>query len=120
MTGSVLRNVEVDRPSGAVGRLWWLPAGGQGNGLDDVGWAPLADLFPETVAPVLEALRVAGAAGYVAHVPPRHLGTIAGSTGERRRPSFRLWVGVSTYQTAEDTVASVLRSLDPGGPSTEP
>ncbi|QFU96634.1 hypothetical protein KDY119_00118 [Luteimicrobium xylanilyticum] len=31
MTGSVIRNVEVERPSGAVGRLWWLPAGGQGT-----------------------------------------------------------------------------------------
>jgi hypothetical protein len=25
------------------GRLWWLPSGGEGNGLSDAAWAPIGE-----------------------------------------------------------------------------
>ncbi len=37
MTAPISRPAEqAARP----GRLWWLPAGGYGNGLDDDAWVP--------------------------------------------------------------------------------
>jgi hypothetical protein len=32
---------EVSKQSARQGRLWWLPAGGYGNGLEDAAWAPV-------------------------------------------------------------------------------
>jgi hypothetical protein len=48
-------NVPVSRPAeqyGQRGRLWWLPSGGYGNGLDDDAWAPLLEIS-EQVVPTL-------------------------------------------------------------------
>jgi len=35
------------------GRLWWLPTGGQGNGLDDDAWAPILEVGAGLVERVL-------------------------------------------------------------------
>ena len=57
------------------GRLWWLPAGGFGNGLDDAAWAPVLEISEQIVPDVLRALANAGVPGYAAHggdwSPPR-------------------------------------------------
>jgi hypothetical protein len=44
--------VPVSRPVarlGRFGRLWWLPAGGHGNGLDDCAWAPVLQVSGQIV-----------------------------------------------------------------------
>ncbi len=49
MTARVSRPAEQ---SSRPGRLWWLPAGGQGNGLDDDAWAPVLEVS-QRIVPVL-------------------------------------------------------------------
>ncbi len=48
------------------GRLWWLPPGGHGNGLDDKAWAPILEVDAGLVAPLLEAFRAVGVPAYAA------------------------------------------------------
>ncbi len=63
----------ISRPAGQParpGRLWWLPAGGYGNGLDDAAWAPVLELSGQVVADVLRALADAGVPGYAAPAHP--------------------------------------------------
>ena len=48
----------ISRPAGQFashGRLWWLPAGGCGNGLDDTAWAPVLEISERVVPDVLVA-----------------------------------------------------------------
>jgi hypothetical protein len=91
------------------GRLWWLPAGGRGNGLDDAGWAPIADVDAALVDPLFRAFRVAGVAAYAAPLP-------RSAHSPRRRalmPSgrFRVWVGTSAYGRAEEVLLVTLAAL---------
>lgn len=94
------------------GRLWWLPPGGHGNGLDDAAWAPIADVDAVLVDPLFRALRVAGVPAYAA--PVRR-----SARSPRRRaliPSgrFRVWVGTSAYGRAEEVLLVTLASLKGG------
>ncbi len=53
----------VSRPAahaGRLGRLWWLPADGRGNGLDDDAWAPVLEVSQQIVPELLNVLRAAG------------------------------------------------------------
>jgi hypothetical protein len=86
------------------GRLWWLPEGGKGNGLSDSGWAPLADIDPRLVRPLLAALRSAGVPAYAAPVTRRPLPS-------RARRRWRLWVGTSRYSLAEEILRIRLPAL---------
>jgi hypothetical protein len=102
----------ISRP-GAVpqrfGRLWWLPSGGLGNGLDDDAWAPILEVPGDLVVPLLAALRAAGVPAYAAGATPA-----AGRAGPARAPGCRLWVGSSAYGRAEETLIAVLPSLTRG------
>jgi len=96
-------SASLSRPAAhrqGLGRLWWLPPGGLGNGLDDDGWAPILELAGDQVAPVLAALRAAGVPAYAAGVRPGAL-----------RGQHKLWVGTSAYGRAEQTLITVLASL---------
>ena len=53
MSASVSRPAEQ---TGRRGRLWWLPAGGHGNGLDDDTWAPVLEVSEQVVARLLRVL----------------------------------------------------------------
>jgi hypothetical protein len=101
----------VSRPAGQVsrfGRLWWLPPGGCGNGLDDQAWAPALQISEQVVPQVLDALRDAGVPAYAARV-----------RAPLRRPrdrvlrpdSYQLWVGASGYSRAEDAPRAVMPRL---------
>ena len=51
---------QVSRPvahAGRFDRLWWLPAGGHGNGLDDESWAPVLEVSRQIVPALLGMLR---------------------------------------------------------------
>ena len=105
MTAPVSRPAEqAGRPS----RLWWLPAGGYGNGLDDTAWAPILEISEHVVAEVLGALAAAGVPGYAA--PAR-------SPGHRLRDrsrhpqAWRLWVGASAHGRAEEVLVAVMPRL---------
>jgi len=50
----------VQRHARQWSRLWWLPAGGYGNGLDDGSWVPVLDVGEQVVPRVLAVLRDAG------------------------------------------------------------
>jgi hypothetical protein len=82
------------------GRLWWLPAHGTGNGLTDIGWAPVADIPAVVVVRLLTELHDAGVPAHVALVTRRPV------RARRRRPPagpcYRLWVGTSAYSRAEE------------------
>ncbi|HET6188619.1 MAG TPA: hypothetical protein VFE59_16715 [Trebonia sp.] len=99
-------------PSGAyryrgLGRAYWLPPGGIGNGLDAESWVPLVDVRVGQVTGLLQALREAGIAGYAAH-PDRFGRSSPGS-------AFRVWVDTWTHARAEDVVARTIpRSQPPG------
>jgi hypothetical protein len=87
-----------------VGRLWWLPAHGHGNGLDDQAWAPVLDVDASIMGPLLEALRAAGVPAYAATDRPSQ--SMQGDW-----PTYRIWVGTSAYGRAEDTLITVMPAL---------
>ena len=53
MAASVSRPAEQ---TGRRGRLWWLPSGGYGNGLDDDAWVPVLEVSEQVVPTVLGVL----------------------------------------------------------------
>jgi hypothetical protein len=81
------------------GRLWWLPPGGLGNGIDDSAWAPILEVDAGLVAPLLAALRAAGVPAYAASTSPALV------------PCYRIWVGSSAHGRAEETLIAVMPSL---------
>jgi hypothetical protein len=99
--------VPVSRPVarlGRFGRLWWLPAGGYGNGLDDCAWAPVLQVSGQIVPQLLSALREAAVPAYAARArQPRHSG--------RQPENFQLWVGASAYGRAEAVLLAVMPRL---------
>jgi len=70
---------------GRAARLYWLPAGGIGNGLDARTWAPLLDVDASDMVLLLDTLREADIAAYAARVD-RLRRTVRSSV-------FRIWVG---------------------------
>jgi len=90
------------------GRLWWLPAGGQGNGLDDRAWAPVLEISEQSVPGVLGALLDAGVPAYAAPADP-------GAARLRDRSGlpagWQLWVGASAYGRAETVLVTVMPSV---------
>jgi hypothetical protein len=105
MSGSISR--PVPQPQ-RFGRLWWLPPGGMGNGIEDEAWAPILEVSADHVAPLLAALRAAGVPAYAAAASPApSRRTARAPTG----PGYRLWVGASAYGRAEETLITVMRAL---------
>jgi hypothetical protein len=106
MPGSISRPVDARK----LGRLYWLPPGGQGNGLDDDAWALLVEVTGEMVQPVLTALRDARVPGYAAAAGPGQ-SRRARRPGRKPAPLYRVWVGTSAYGRAQDTLIALLPSL---------
>jgi hypothetical protein len=105
MTASISRPVQqTTRP----GRLWWLPVGGQGNGLDDDAWAPVLEVSQRIVVIVLSALGDAGVPAYAA--PARPFAARLRDTTHRPE-SWQLWVGTSAYGEAEAVLMAVMPDL---------
>jgi len=98
---------QASRPAAQLhrfGRLWWLPVGGYGNGLDDEAWAPALQVSGQVVQELLAALREAAVPAYAARVGgPRELGS--------RPESYQLWVGASGYGRAEAVLLAVMPRL---------
>ncbi len=96
--------------AGQAARLWWLPAGGYGNGLDDDSWAPVLEISEQAVPLVLGMLRDYGVPAYAA--PAR---SAAGMLRRRDRsgqaPGYRLWVGCSAYGRAEAALVAIMPSV---------
>lgn len=105
MAASISRPRQVAAP---LGRLWWLPPTGTGNGLDDSSWVPIADIRADAAGLILAELR---AGGIPAHAAPlaQHR-----RRGPARTPRQRLWVGASCYGRAEQMLLRLL-SGQPGG-----
>jgi hypothetical protein len=97
----------VSRPAallGCFGRLWWLPAGGYGNGLDDQAWAPALQVSGQVVPQLLSALQEAAVPAYAARLrDPRDRGA--------QPESYQLWVGSSAYGRAEAVLLAVMPRL---------
>jgi hypothetical protein len=93
--------------SGNPGRLYWLPPGGIGNGLEAQTWAVLIDTDASDLILLLDTLRDADIAAYAARAGPL----------SRRRPSpvFRIWVDTWTHARAEDVLREVLLRRRGGG-----
>jgi hypothetical protein len=101
----------VSRPAeqiGRRGRLWWLPSGGQGNGLDDDAWAPVLEVSERVVPAVLRVLGEAGVPGYAAPARPA---TRRLRDHTRRPEGYQVWVGASAYGEAEMTLVRVMPYL---------
>lgn len=96
------------RYAGSAGRLWWLPARGQGNGLDDDSWAPVLEVSDEVVPRVLGVLRDAAVPAYAAPARPAAV-RLRDRSG--RPVACQLWVGASAYARAETALVSVMPSL---------
>ncbi len=105
MTASVSRPAEQ---TGRWGRLWWLPAGGYGNGLDDDAWVPVLEVSERVVPTVLGVLCEAGVPAYAA---PARSGVSRLKDRTRRPAGYQLWVGASTYGRAELTLVRVMPYL---------
>jgi len=93
--------------SGNPGRLYWLPPGGIGNGLEAQTWAVLIDTGASDLVLLLDTLRDADIAAYAARVGPL----------SRRRPSpvFRIWVDTWAHARAEDVTRGALLRLGRDG-----
>jgi len=107
MAASVTRPVELH--AGKFARLWWLPADGYGNGLEDTSWVPVLEISERIVPRLLGALRDAGVPGYAASARL--------ATGRLVAPpghpvSWRLWVGASAYGRAESVLLAAMPSLE--------
>jgi hypothetical protein len=104
-------SASVSRPvthAGRPGRLWWLPSGGYGNGLDDEAWAPVLEVSQQIVSALLARLCEAGIPAYAA--PARSAAArLRDRTG--RPESYRLWVGASAYGAAEAALVVVMPYL---------
>ena len=103
----------ISRPApraGGLPRLWWLPRGGHGNGLDDTAWAPFLDVPPDVAAEVLAAFAAAGVPAYAAPAPA---GWYRRTSRRAGLPVSRVWVGTSAYGRAEDALMTVLPPLLP-------
>jgi hypothetical protein len=101
----------VSRPAvhaGQRGRLWWLPADGHGNGLDDQAWAPVLEITEQVVPQVLSILRDAGVPAYAA--PARRPGARLRDPAQAAE-GWRLWVGASAHGRAEDALVAVMPQL---------
>jgi hypothetical protein len=90
------------------GRMWWLPADGYGNGLDDDAWAPVLEISERVVPDVLRALADAGVPGYAA---PVHRPGYRLRDRSRRPGTWRLWVGASGHGRAEEVLVAVMPRL---------
>lgn len=101
----------MSRPAeqiGQRGRLWWLPTGGYGNGLDDEAWAPVLEISEKAMPTVLSAL---GEAGVPAYAAPARSGASRLKDRTRRPEGYQLWVGASAYARAEMTLIRVMPYL---------
>lgn len=105
MPASVSRPAEQ---SARPGRLWWLPADGYGNGLDDDAWVPVLEVSEQIVPDVLHAFASAGVPGYAA--PARPPGYRLRDRS-RRPEAYRLWVGASAHGRAETVLVAVMPRL---------
>ena len=105
MTAPVSRPVEQ---SAGFGRLWWLPPGGYGNGLDDAAWAPILEISERIVPDVLRALADAGVPGYAA---PAHPPGYRLRDHSQQPEGYQLWVGASAHGRAEDVLVAVMPRL---------
>lgn len=86
--------------SGRADRLYWLPSGGIGNGLNAQTWAAVIDADASQMILLLDTLREADIAAYAARL---------GRFGRpRRSPVFRIWVDTWTHARAEDVICEVL------------
>ena len=106
MAGAVHRPLLSD---GARNRLWWLPEGGYDNGLDDDAWAPVLEVEPRVLMPLLNLLRAADVPAYAAPAD-----TVAHRL-RRRDPAvtlYRLWVGSSAYGKAEAALIVIMPLLN--------
>jgi hypothetical protein len=103
-------SASASRPIGQperFGRLWWLPDQGEGNGLDDTGWAPLAVGDIGVIRALVAELRVAGVPAFAAPVtrrPPRR-------RQRGRSDRYQLWADTSRYCRAEDILRVKLPAL---------
>jgi len=84
--------------SSAIGRMYWLPPWGVGNGLDSEAWAVIADIEDSQVRVFLDALREAGIPAYAAR-----------QAGHGLDAPFRLWVGTWYYSRAENVLGRALQ-----------
>jgi|SRR5579875_2580366 len=98
----------VQRHARQWSRLWWLPAGGYGNGLDDGSWVPVLDVGEQVVPRVLAVLRDAGVPAYAALARPA-------SDRLRERPGrpagYQPWAGASAFGRAEVALMTAMPSL---------
>jgi hypothetical protein len=104
-------SASVSRPApryGGFGRLWWLPSGGVGNGLDDESWVPILEISERIVPEVLSALRRAGVPAYTA---PAGLAARRLRDRSARPPGYQLWVGASAYGEAESALLALMPSF---------
>jgi len=99
----------VEQHAGNFARLWWLPAGGYGNGLDDSSWVPVLEISERIVPGVLRALRDGGVPGYAA---PARLAAGRLRTRSRQPAGWQLWVGASGYGRAESVLLAAMPSLE--------
>jgi hypothetical protein len=106
MAARVTRRVQ--QPAGQFARLWWLPAGGYGNGLNDNSWVPVLEISEQIVPQVLRVLRDAGVPGYAA---PARLAASRLRDRSERPTGWGLWVGASGYGRAEAALLAAMPSL---------
>jgi hypothetical protein len=76
--------------------MWWLPAGGFGNGLDDASWVAVVDVSDEQVAhEVLDKMLSAGVPAYAATLPRPEAVRPHSRRAVGVPAPFRIWAGAT-------------------------
>jgi hypothetical protein len=103
-TGTPVTGAQHSRFSEHHGRdrLFWLPANGFDNGMDDDAWVPVLDVVDTFVATiVLFELRQSGVPAYAASV----------RIASTRTTGVRIWLGASQYGRGRSLLMQLLPNL---------
>lgn len=93
-----------------LGRPFWLPLAGWGNGLDDDSWAAVLDVNGEHVANVLMmTLLESGVPAYAAVVAPPLRPSRRGRGVTQ--PRVRIWLGAGSYGRGQTTILRAMPDL---------
>lgn len=83
-----------------LGRPYWLPPDGHGNGLDALTWAQLARIPHAAAERLLAALRDKDIPGWTAPVDPHH-------HPEAATAMYDVWVATIDIDSAEDVAMAL-------------
>ncbi|HWU46097.1 MAG TPA: hypothetical protein VN133_05005 [Humibacter sp.] len=89
-----------------MGRPYWLPPIGRGNGLDARFWSQIAQVPQAMTGPLLSNLRAGGIPGWVSAVHP-----FGEPHPDDPELPYDVWIATSNFDSGEEVVMRYLNSV---------